>query len=361
MENVFEVLGGIHKSPDVAERYFEGFMEAWYSCELQCQKGRARYIMVVPAAHRKFMEGVIYGQYPTAEITEIADYSQEYSWRNLEKTYDLYGTEIIVSEEDTYPIKTYLAYEDVLAEEERFIDPHQALIESFTNIEEGEEFWIQMLVRPVHPDTIKQWAMKGEEVIDKLAGKQAELRPSILGQLLQSALSLPQDLWRAAFVGPVEPVEARARQPLFRFPIVSPADQEKMKGILTKTARGAFKTKIRVVHIAPAGRLRKPSYAKAFGAFKQFNTFNLNSFLPDPATRTNKPEYFLREFRRYQRKRRLLLNYQWRDFWGVESGFMMSAEELATLYHLPVKYIRAPAVERAKAGLGSAPANVPLA
>jgi len=37
----------------------------------------------------------------------------------------------------------------------------------------------------------------------------------------------------------------------------------------------------------------------------------------------------------------------------------MSAEELATLYHFPAKYVRAPAVERSKAGLGSAPDNVP--
>lgn len=362
MENVFEVLGGIHKGPDVVERYFEGFLESWYSCELHCTQGRARYILVVPAAHRKFFEGVVYGQYPTAEITEVADYAQEFSWSNLEKTFDMYGTEIILTNDDIYPIKTYGEYEDALAEDERFIDPHQSLIESFTNLDEGEQFWVQVLVRPVSPNTVQKWADAGEKVINKLAGKKEERNPGLFGQLLQPIFTFPSDLFRVFAVGPIIPGEGGGTgEPLLKFPITSPADDEKMKGILVKTAHGAFKTKIRIIHLAPIGKLRKPNINRALGTFKQFNTFNLNSFMPDSTTRTNKPDYFLREFRRYQRKRRILLYYQWRDFWGVESGFMLSAEELSTIYHFPAKYFRAPAVERAKAGLGSAPENIPFA
>ena len=85
----------------------------------------------------------------------------------------------------------------------------------------------------------------------------------------------------------------------------------------------------------------------------------MNSFYPDPDIKTNGPNYFMKQWRRYWRKRRVFLNYQWRDFWGVDAGFFMCAEELATLYHFPTKYVRAPVVERSKAGLGGAPENVP--
>jgi len=40
---------------------------------------------------------------------------------------------------------------------------------------------------------------------------------------------------------------------------------------------------------------------------------------------------------------------------------MMNAEELASVYHFPVKYVSAPSVERAKAGKKNPPADLPYA
>ena len=116
MENTYDTWDGIHKNPDLIEKYFDGMLEAWYSCEIYCTKGRVRYIMVVPTAHHTFFEGVIYGQYPQAEITEVEDYTQRYSWRDIEKKFDVFGTEMILAEDDFLPVKTYRDYEDTLAE-----------------------------------------------------------------------------------------------------------------------------------------------------------------------------------------------------------------------------------------------------
>jgi hypothetical protein len=113
-----------------------------------------------------------------------------------------------------------------------------------------------------------------------------------------------------------------------------------------------------MVYISPPGKLRKPAMGTALGAFRQFNTFHLNAFKPDPSTKTNGPTYFLKEKRRRFRKRRMLLNFQWRDMW-LDAGQMMSAKELATLYHFPGKYLQAPAVERAMSGRGTPPENLP--
>lgn len=55
----------------------------------------------------------------------------------------------------------------------------------------------------------------------------------------------------------------------------------------------------------------------------------------------------------------MFLSFQWREIGGYEDGFMLSDEELATIYHLPTKFVRAPAIERAKAGAGGAPENIP--
>jgi hypothetical protein len=107
------------------------------------------------------------------------------------------------------------------------------------------------------------------------------------------------------------------------------------------------------------GQLHKPNISRAIGAFKQFNTFNMNSFKPGSETKTNGPNYVFKQWRRYMRKRKVFLNYQWRDLGVYNDGYMMSAEELATLYHFPVKYVKSPSVERSKAGVGAPPDNLP--
>jgi hypothetical protein len=357
MEHAYDVWSGIHKGPDIVERYFEGYLEAWFSCELHCEPHRVRYIMVVPTAHRKFFEGVIYGQYPQAEIREVEDYSQRYNFRDLEKTFDLYGTEVVLVADDIYPIKMYNEYEDSLAEEDKYIDPHQSLVEAYTNIREGEEFWVQILIRPIDAKTITTWAKTGEHAIAEIAGTAKEEEPGIVGRAVNLVRALPGELWQAFVSGPIEPEDKKMDRPLR--PVFTPLDSAKMEGITRKISRTGFKTKIRLIHIAPAGKLVKPSISTAIGAFKQFNTFHLNSLKPDDETKTNGPNYILKQSRRRFRKRKVLLYYQFRDFWGITAGQMMTAEELATLYHFPVKYLRAPAVERATSGLGAAPENLP--
>lgn len=355
MENVYDVLAGIHKDPDVIEQYFEGYFLAWYSLELHCEPHRARYILVVPAVHRKFFEGVIYGQYPQAEIREVEDYTQQVQYQDLEKTYDLYGTELLMANDDIYPIRTYHTYEDTLAEDDKYVDPHQALVEAYTNLREGEQFWVQVLVKPVSGKNMAKWSEGGEEEIAKISGQAKEKKPGFWRSFLGFWLGLPAELWQVFSKGALEPPSEKKEQ-IIR-PVYNPLDTAKMEAILRKISRQNFRVKLRVIHLAPPGKLHKPAISLAIGVFKQFAEFN--SIYPDAVTKTNGPNYILKQSRRRYRKRRILMLFQWRDFWGDNAGKMMTAEELATLYHLPVKYLKAPAVERATAGLGSAPENIP--
>lgn len=357
MQHAFDVWSGIHKSPDLVEKYFEGYLEAWYSCEVQCTSGKARYIMVVPANHRKFFEGVIYGQYPSASVTEVEDYSQTYQWQDIGKKFDIYGAEVDLTKEDIYPIKTYLEYEDPLAPEDRFIDPHQSLIEAYTNVKPGEEYWYQVLIRPMAGQDIEQWATEGEEAVRKISGQAKEKEPGILTRLKDFTVALPGELLQVILSG--KPLEAEKKDEKATLRFFNPVDEAKMKGIVQKISQGGYKTKIRVIHIAPPGELHKPNISRAIGALKQFNTFHLNGIKPDEATKTNGPNYVLKQTRRRFRQRRILLYYQWRDFWGYTSGKWLNAEELATLYHFPAKWVKAPLIQRAKAGLQSAPENLP--
>lgn len=355
-ENAIDVWGGMHKNPDLIESIFEGYFLGWYSLEIFCTKNSARYIMVVPTPHAKFFEGVLYGQYPTIEITEAEDYTLRYSYEEIAKTFEIWGAEIHQAKDDIYPIRTYHEYEDSFNEDNTFIDPHQAMVEAFTNINDGEEFWVQLLVKPIDAKDILKWTDRGQERISELAGEDIE-KPAGFFQLLKDALmAWPKDLFSVIFKGPLEPA---SEDKDFQFRIYNPSQDAEMKAILQKVSRNGYRTKIRVIHIAPQGKLQKPNYGKAIGAFKQFSSWNLNNLYPDPVTKVNGPNYIFKQTRRDYRARAMLLNFQWRDFWGDNSGQMMNAEEIATLYHLPSKYVQAPSVKRASAGVASPPSNVP--
>lgn len=358
MEHAYDVWGGLHKEPDLVEKYFEGYLEAWYSCELQCTPEKIRYIMVVPTNHRRFFEGVIYGQYPSAEVKEVEDYSLNYKYQDLGKKFDMYGTELIFTVDDIYPIKTFLEYEDALAPEERFIDPHQSLVEAYSNVLPGEEYWLQILIRPISGKSITSWAKKGEDEVKKISGQAKKEKPQGWAKVRATLAAIPGDLISIISTGKL-PEGEEDEKPQLRF--FNPFDEAKMKGILQKTSKGGFKTKIRIIYIAPPGKLNKPNISRAIGVFKQFNTYHLNSLKPDPETKTNGPGFILKKTRRAFRARKILLLYQWRDFWGVDSGLMLNGEELATLYHFPAKWIQAPGLQRAKSGLQSAPDNLPYA
>ena len=301
---------------------------------------------------------MIYGQYPAAEITEVEDYALDFDAEDVENSFDMYGTEVVLVQDDIYPIRTYHEYEDALAEDDRFIDPHQSLVEAFTNINEGEQFWVQILVKPVDGGRTADWQGVGEKKINEISGREEKSAGGFASAFIEPILTIPTELFRVLTTGTAETADADDDKQLFRF--LNPLEEEVTKGIFRKTSRTGFKTKIRLVHISPPGQLHKPNVGKAIGVFKQFSATHLNSFKPDPLTKSNGPNYILKASRRKFRKRFNLYNYQWRDFFGgEEQGYMMTAEELATLYHFPAKYVRTPSLRRATSGLGSAPSNLP--
>ena len=292
------------------------------------------------------------------DIQEVPDYTQRYQADDLRKKFEMYGADIIMTEDDIFPIKTYREFEASLAEEIAFVDPMQIIVETLTNVEPGEEFWIQVLVRPIDGGKIKAWEKRGEKKIAEISGQAKKEKPGMWENAKEFMIALPGEFFSAIFKGPLE-ASSEKEEKVLRF--FNPVDDAKMKSILQKISGNGYKTKIRIIHIAPVGQLKKPNISRGIGVFKQFTAAHLNSLKPDPETKTNGPGFIMKDQRRLRLERAALLNFQWRDFFGTESGAIFNAEELATLYHFPVKYVSAPGVARAKSGHKNPPANLPYA
>ena len=356
MDNIIAVMSGMHKNPDLAEKYFEGYLEDWYSLEMQCLKGRVRYIVVVPQARRQFMEGVIYGQYPTAQITEVEDYTKEFHVDGIRTEFDLYGTDIWLSQPDCYPIRTYQMYTDKLAPKDKFVDPHKALVEAYTNLHPGEQIWLQVLVRPVGGRLIDEWSKKAEAEIARIRGVAGKIQGGIFKRAARGTARFLGNILRQ--LGGLTPEASSSEDEEVRF--FDPVETAKMEGILQKTVREPFQTVIRIVYVAPLGQLHSPSLGRIMGALQQFNTLHLNSFQRDASTNSRKPDYFFKEHRRAFRERMQYYYYRIRWLGGVTRGMMMTAEEIATVYHFPAKWVRTPGLERPKSGVHAAPKGVPF-
>lgn len=356
MENAVALWGGIQKTPDLYEELFEGYIEAFYSLEVQCTSDRVRYFMVIPEVHRQFFEGVVYGQYPEAQIREAPDYALRFDPLRVRQDFEVYGTDMIFVKSDVYPIRTYTQYDDPLAPNDRFIDPHQALVEAYSNVNPGEEFWFQVIVWPTRPERTAKWVAQGEKEIARITGRGQEAGPGLWGRIRSFLTVLTRDAFQVALGGrPAGGGAIPTKGSDIHF--FDPVETAQMEGILHKSSREAYPTCVRVIHIAPKGKLHKPNIGRAIGGFKQFNTFHLNSFKPNPVTKSNGVDYIMKERRRAFRERQILAFFRWRD---PSSGVkMVTAEEIATLYHFPTRWVTAPVLERAKAGTYSAPDNLP--
>lgn len=356
MENAIALWSGLHKAADLYEMFFEGYTEWWYSLEVQCEHNRVRYYLFIPDVFRQFFEGVIYGQYPEAHIREAPDYTFPFDPLKVREEFEVYGTDMIFARDDIYPFHTYTQYADPLSPNDTFIDPHQALIEAYSNVNPGEQYWFQIIVKPMGVDVTSKWVQKGEKEIARITGRGKAPRAGFFGQLANFFTTIIKDIWAVSLSGKAGGGGAGVESGDIHF--FDPVETAKMEGILRKISRETFPTTVRIMHIAPKGNFHKPNIGRAIGAFKQFNTFHLNSFKPDQKTKSNGVDYILKDRRREFRERQILAFYRWRDP-GLSKPNMMTSEEIATLYHFPTRWVKTPVLERVKSGTYSAPDNVP--
>jgi hypothetical protein len=358
MEQVFASLWALYKPPDLIERFMDGYVQPWFSCEVVGREGKVEFYMWVPKAFRDMAMANIYASYPDASIEETEDYTKPYQPQGIERDFDLTGTEMILLKPDPYPLRTYLHFGEEFTEEERMIDPMATFTETLATMGTGEEMWVQILCRPTIGET---WQAEGEEEVKKLMGQAEERKPSLLGKVASNVGAWTSEALRA-LAGPSEEVSREGgeeeRRDLGALAL-TPGELNIVRAIQENIAKSGFEVKIRSLYVA-----RKEVYSGAktsllYSLFNPFNSRNLNALIPDKRARVGFPKYVLRGHRRYQRKVALLRKYRQRAF--AEKGFVLNTEELATIFHFPVAYVRTPTLEHVRTRLGEAPANVPFA
>lgn len=332
------------------EKYWEGKVEYWMSFEMVSLGGDVHFYLRLPKQYRNLMESAIYAQYPSAEISEVEDYVRQAPKVLPNKTYDLWGMELVLLNPDPYPIRTYPMFEEAV--EERRVDPVAMITEVMSKLKAEEQIWIQILARPTGSD----WRKKGEELMDKMLGKEPKKKEGVFG-FLSPGVSF-QELARAPFEHPSVEAKKKKEDDKFRLLMLTPSEKEKVEGIERKTSKLGFETTIRFIYIDRRDSFSRDNVAAVQGAFRQFNTQNLNLLRPDKKTMTAAVHGLFKKTRLNWRRRLIFERY--RDLVLNHKKPILNIEELATIYHIPITAVAAPQLSRVEAKKGGAPPTLPL-
>ncbi len=334
MEFVFTQVSNAASPDNLMETYLDGKRPLFYSVELVSRGGDVHFYAVIP---NKFIYGFtdnMYAQYPGVEVVKLeVDYTAELphslnGWAFMSFIFNK-------KKDEVFPIKTYIDFGmDKLPKEEEKVDPMTPMLEMLAGIKPHQQLWIQFLFKAHREQNFKlgqlhvkdTWDGKVKEKINEIMGRDKEKKAMVEFEGMVKLTTGERDM--------VDAMERNVGKAAFEFVCrtlyMSNKENDYDGGLYSRMIRSFAQTEIK-------GR-------NGLG-MKWRTDFNYN-FISDPFYKI-----------RPRLKREELHHYKARDYHG--STYIMTAEEMATIFHLPGKVALTPTLNRVPSTRGEAPSNLP--
>lgn len=355
MESLFLGMAGVMKTPNVFEEFLDGFLTYRFSLELVSDEGMVHFFVRSPKQFRNLVEAHLYAQYPDIEIREVPDYTKEIPPAIPNRMWDVWGADMELTGPDPLPIRTYKFFEEDITG--TMIDPLAGLIEVMGKLGPNQKIWLQYVIKPL-PET---WAAKegGKELVEKLAGRLNGGAKSGWQIAKDDIGDIFRNIGTKVMGGELEftshNVEKKDVQPVeFR---LTPGEKKVLEALEGNIGKNMFATKMRFLYLGRRENFTKDVISGFMGGIKQFSDLNLNGFKPQDASKTYANFVFKKSRLRF-RQRRIFNRYLSRNMDGLT--FVLSAEELATVFHMPDMAVKSPFIQRVPAKSSGAPANLPI-
>lgn len=358
MELIFSGFSGVIKTPSTVEEFIGGEIPTSFSLEIVGTDGKAHFYIRTVKGFRNLVEAHFYAQYPDIEIVEVDDYVNQVPRTLPNNEWDLWGVEFKLLKHDLYPIRTYKFFEESVTG--KMIDPLAGLVETIGKAPPGQHMWLQFIMTPTKED----WGpKKGQAAIDEFLGQEEVERPGVLSHLWHDLTEVFTNLFSALMAKEIEWTALEAAAAKDESPIefrLTPGQKDVLKALESNMGKPMYKVKMRYLYIGRRDGFSKQTGVSSFiGGIKQFNDLNMNSMVPDDLTKTY-ANYLWTEQRTRYRQRKIFRRYITRDTDDQTNRFMLSSEEMATLFHIPDMTVLAPSLSRVVAKRGGAPANLPV-
>lgn len=317
--------------PEGAEQFFaamhgifrEGATEQLrLSLEIVSRDHSISFRAYVPRDLKDFVVSQIYAQYPAVEIKEV---SSEEDYSNISHEKRIVATELTLKKPTAYPIKTFQNFE---------VDPLSTTTGVLSSLGKEEEIWIQLIVRPIDDD----WQEKGAAEVKNIKD------PSPSGKgFIEIAANEMKQLFIDFFKQAIDPnlTKPEEKKKDDKKEEIAGPEQQALKAIEEKITKLGFETNIRILAAANDEHIARAKLEQVVGAFKQFNTINLNSFI----------------VKDFVTDRAVLELFKHRTF--GQSDMIFNISELATLYHFPSETVSTPTISWAGSKKGEPPTNLP--
>ncbi len=339
----------VHKSPEAMElifntlhegsgvgtlwkKYVDGALPHFFSLEIISVEGSIYFFIRTPSKFKDVIKNQVYSQYPQAEIHEVDDYTQYLGdYTKNQDEFEIFGVEFELVAPDAYPIKTYVDYGLDKAvgrlEEEQKIDPITPMIEFLGSIRKDEQVWIQMIIRS---DKWHSWRKDALGLIDEIMNRDKED---------SSTLKMTH------------------------------GEQEKTKSIERSLMKIAFEVGFRGMYIAHGDAFRPTNIAGLMGAVRQYGSQHLNGFKPGLTTDYDylyqdptggRLKKLKKDFFNNYIDRSYFYNANTDYFEKDKKSFILTSEELATIFRFPGRVSETASLERIEATKSEPPRNLPI-
>lgn len=311
---MFASIHGIFRPDQVTQDHL--------SFELAARDQYIQFFCHVPKELKDYVEGQIYAQYPTVEISEVQDYTDV----DLSQ-WSVAAAELILEKPDFYPIKNFNNFQ---------VDPLAGITSVLSKVGEGEQIWLQILNRPI-ADTWQEKTLEYVKMIE--SGAKPKDDSVSIGKILKGTVGFASDLGKMVVTGQLpEKKEEKKEKPQLAGPVV-----EALRAAEGKTTKLGFEVMIRVCAIARDEAMAVSKINGVLGAFKQYSVANMNGFTLSKVSTD---------------KERILPVFQSRAF--PTNGYILNVDELASIFHLPSQSVETPSIVWAGAKKGEPPANLPV-
>lgn len=351
MEQIFNGMHAIQAFVSRKDEILKGKFQEWISFEIAGTGGGVNFYIRTPKQFKNLIESQIYAQYPDAEIGLVDDYTALIPHTLPNEEFDLWGADYVFAKPSPYPIRTYPSFEDV--KDERRVDPLSSVIETMSQLNNDELMWIQILIKPAP----KEFSDEGKDVISDLLGKPKQERKGVLVSFFDALLEFIWNLLKGFWEYPTWGSGAATKEAA-DIAKLTPGKKEVLEAVERKMSQLCFETGLRLIYIDRRNTFTRVNVAALGGAYKIFNTANMNSFKPDLETLPRPMGWFFKKQKEYMMKKNIFEAYRLRLF--PSGSMIMSSEELATIYHYPTINVAAPFLRRLETKKGQPPPNLPI-
>jgi hypothetical protein len=310
-EAIFAAIGGLK-----AQHGFKAWLlgrQDHVSFEIVADSKKIVFYFACASESFRYLEQQIHAQYPAASIEEIEDYNSFGVQGQVSAAY------LKTSKSFIFPLKTY---------QEMEVDPMNSLINVLSKLEKGESLSLQYLVRSAR----SSWHGAVRKKVFQIQQKNS-VSEGLKSNILDKAFS---------FINPPtknkgQNLESKPERRL------SAIEEEMLKKIEEKNLKAGLDVNLRVLSFSQSKEKADRHLENIASAFSEYNNFSYgNSF-----SRAKK-----------KNQDKIIKDFIYRHF-REKNSFLLNSEELASIFHLPLRSVETPNILWLTAKSAPAPAETP--